>query len=85
MRAPTLANLQAVAKMLEDNNLADVPIVIAAIDPCFSCTDRMIKLDRGAAYSETLDWGTLRQKGIEWYKAKGLDFAELNKKFEVRG
>lgn len=85
VRAPTLANLQAVAKMLEDNNLADVPIVIAAIDPCFSCTDRMIKLDRGAAFSETLDWGTLRQKGIAWYKANGVDFAELNKKFEVRG
>ena len=42
VRAPTLANVQAVAKMLENNYLADVPIVIAAIDPCFSCTDRMI-------------------------------------------
>jgi len=42
VRAPTLANTQAVAKMLEDGYLADLPIVIAAIDPCFSCTDRMI-------------------------------------------
>ena len=42
VRAPTLANMQAVANMLEDGYLADLPIVMAAIDPCFSCTDRMI-------------------------------------------
>ena len=41
VRAPTLANIQTVAKMLEDRQLADLPIVIAAIDPCFSCTDRL--------------------------------------------
>jgi len=33
LRAPTLANLQSVAKMMENNTLADVPIIIAAIDP----------------------------------------------------
>ena len=40
VRAPTLANVQVVAHMLKDGYLADMPIVIAAIDPCFSCTDR---------------------------------------------
>lgn len=87
VRAPTLANLQAVSKMLEDNNLADVPIVIAAIDPCFSCTDRMIRVDRreGGKEAETIDWGSLRLIGIEWYRTRGVDFAELNKKLEVRG
>jgi membrane-bound hydrogenase subunit alpha len=90
VRAPTLANLQAVSTMLQDNNLADVPIVIAAIDPCFSCTDRMIRLDRsdgdGArAGSETIDWGGLRRLSIEWYRARGLDFASLNKKLEASG
>jgi NADH-quinone oxidoreductase subunit D len=90
VRAPTMANLQAVAKMLEDNNLADVPIVIAAIDPCFSCTDRMVRLDKGERVglgpaSESVDWGSLRKRGIEWYRSQGIDFAELNRKFEVRG
>ena len=42
VRAPTLANVQAVSHMLKDRYLADMPIVIAAIDPCFSCTDRTI-------------------------------------------
>ncbi len=36
VRAPTLANIQTVSKMLEDRYLADMPIVVAAIDPCFS-------------------------------------------------
>ena len=41
VRAPTMANAASVAHMLKGGYLADVPIVIAAIDPCFSCTDRV--------------------------------------------
>ncbi|MEI6079682.1 MAG: nickel-dependent hydrogenase large subunit [bacterium] len=83
LRAPTLANLQSVSKMLEDNNLADVPITIAAIDPCFSCTDRMIRIvDNSKGSANTTDWETLRKKGIEWYRnEKGIDFTDLNKKY----
>jgi Ni,Fe-hydrogenase III large subunit len=89
VRAPTLANLQSVSKMLEGDNLADVPIVIAAIDPCFSCTDRMIRLvrrdgDREEG-NESISWGELRDLGIEWYKKRGVDFAELNKRLEAAG
>ena len=46
VRAPTLANTQSVARMLEDGYLADLPIVIAAIDPCFSCNDRAVEVRR---------------------------------------
>jgi NADH-quinone oxidoreductase subunit D len=77
VRAPTLANLQAVSKMLEGDNLADVPIVIAAIDPCFSCTDRMLRIE---GERDLVSWGELRRRGIEWYRARGVDFGELNKK-----
>jgi len=78
VRAPTLANLQAVAKMLEDNNLADAPIVIAAIDPCFSCTDRSILIkDAAGDSSKTVSWGDLRRYSIDWYRKKGLDFSGL--------
>ena len=34
--------------MLKDGYLADMPIVIAAIDPCFSCTDRLISVKHEA-------------------------------------
>lgn len=51
VRAPTYTNLQAVPTMLLENQLADVPVIIASIDPCFSCTDRVSVVDvrRGRA------------------------------------
>jgi membrane-bound hydrogenase subunit alpha len=77
VRAPTLANTASVAKMMEANQLADVPIIIAAIDPCFSCTDRAVKvvdLDRGDA--EVMGWRELRTRSIEWYRREaGVDFS----------
>jgi NADH-quinone oxidoreductase subunit D len=79
VRAPTLANLQSVAKMLENNNLADVPIVIAAIDPCFSCTDRAIEVtDPSCGRNDSFVWEELRQAGIEHYRKQGVDFTNLN-------
>lgn len=81
VRAPTLANVQAVSKMLEDRYLADMPIVIAAIDPCFSCTDRLILVHNEAMRrDDTVLWEALRQKGITWYRERGIDFTDLNKK-----
>ncbi|MCX7935781.1 MAG: NADH dehydrogenase subunit, partial [Planctomycetota bacterium] len=86
IRAPTLANLQAVAKMLENNNLADVPITVAAIDPCFSCTDRLIQLreDGGPGKGRVLRWPELRAYSQEWYRRRGIDFAALNRKWQER-
>lgn len=85
IRAPTLANLHAVSKMLEDNYLADAPIVIAAIDPCFSCTDRAFRVRRGAdRRPDTLDWNALREHGIAWYRLRGIDFADANRRLAKR-
>ncbi|AFK51421.1 Membrane-bound hydrogenase, subunit NuoCD [Thermogladius calderae 1633] len=42
VRAPTYANIPALKVMLRDQRLADAPITIASIDPCFSCTDRVV-------------------------------------------
>lgn len=84
VRAPTLANVQSVAKMLEDGYLADLPIVIAAIDPCFSCTDRSIAIDNGKSDKNILSWQTLRNQSIQWHKNNGIDFTSLNKKLMER-
>jgi membrane-bound hydrogenase subunit alpha len=74
VRAPTLANTQAVAKMLEDGYLADLPIVIAAIDPCFSCTDRMIGVrDHDRGERRIMSWEEVSRYGVEFYKRKGID------------
>ncbi len=50
VRAPTYCNLQAVPEMLLGNRLADFPIIVGSIDPCFSCTDRVavVKMKTGS-------------------------------------
>jgi NADH-quinone oxidoreductase subunit D len=79
VRAPTLANTQAVAKMLEDGYLADLPIVIAAIDPCFSCTDRMIGIKNpGKGERRTMSWEEVSRYGVDFYKRKGIDPSRIN-------
>jgi Ni,Fe-hydrogenase III large subunit len=45
VRAPTYANLQSIPSMLKGNFIADAPIIIGSIDPCFSCTDRLEVMD----------------------------------------
>jgi NADH-quinone oxidoreductase subunit D len=84
VRAPTLANVQCVAKMLEDRQLADLPIVIAAIDPCFSCTDRLVGVKEKGFKKKTFEWEQLREYSIHWYQHQGVDFTELNKKLDRR-
>jgi Ni,Fe-hydrogenase III large subunit len=41
-------------KMLIGGSMADVPIVLAAIDPCMSCTDRVAFVD--AESGKTWAW-----------------------------
>ncbi|MCX5706814.1 MAG: nickel-dependent hydrogenase large subunit [Candidatus Omnitrophica bacterium] len=85
IRAPTLANIQAVKHMLKDRYLADMPIVIAAIDPCFSCTDRLVSLSHiDSRDKKTITWPELHQFSIEWHKQQGIDFTQLNKQLEER-
>ena len=85
VRAPTMVNLLSVPKMLEGDNLADVPITVAAIDPCFSCTDRAVRVsgyDGGG--SKVMTWEEARRFGIDWYRKNGVDFADLNKRLANR-
>jgi NADH-quinone oxidoreductase subunit D len=85
VRAPTLANIQAVKHMLRDRHLADMPIVIAAIDPCFSCTDRLVALKEYSCDSaKVITWPALHKYSIEWHRKRGVDFSVLNKKLEER-
>ncbi len=45
VRAPTYQNIPALRPMLRGDTLADAPLTIASIDPCFSCTDRVLVID----------------------------------------
>ncbi len=72
VRTPTLANLPAVAEMLKGTYLADVPIIVAAIDPCMGCMDRVLLLKDGQEKpGELIDGDQLRRYGIKWYAERG--------------
>ena len=45
VRAPTFPNLQAMPAMIRGQSLADVPITLGSLDPCFSCTERVEAVD----------------------------------------
>lgn len=45
-RAPTFQNLQGIPVMVQGQNIADVPIALGSMDPCFSCTERLETVDR---------------------------------------
>lgn len=77
LRAPTLANLASIREMLKGGYLADVPIVIAAIDPCFSCTDRAIQVVQPGKGSDIMNWGELRAYSIDWHKKRGIDLGKI--------
>jgi len=57
VRAPTYANLQSVPLMFSNATLADVPITLGSIDPCFSCTERVevVDLKKGKSKIYTQD------------------------------
>ncbi|MDR0291642.1 MAG: nickel-dependent hydrogenase large subunit [Elusimicrobium sp.] len=75
VRAPTLANFTSVDYMLKGDQLADAAIIIAAIDPCFSCTDRATIVT--PAGTGIMSWRDMRSHGIEFYKKKGIDFSKV--------
>ncbi len=46
IRTPSLCNWTAVLSKAPGSQLADAPLLIAGMDPCFSCNDRMITVKR---------------------------------------
>ncbi len=67
VRTPSLCNWASVLVTAVGHNLADMPMILAGIDPCFSCNDRIVTVNRKSD-STQMDWEDLRQYGIEYYK-----------------
>ena len=44
-RAATYNNLPVAPEMLKGYTVADAPLIVASIDPCFSCTERVVIID----------------------------------------
>jgi membrane-bound hydrogenase subunit alpha len=45
IRPPTYANMISIREMSKGSKIADVPVIIESIDPCFGCCDRMTVID----------------------------------------
>ncbi|HNR66145.1 MAG TPA: NADH dehydrogenase subunit, partial [Atribacterota bacterium] len=64
-RAPTYNNLMSWLPMLQMQEIADIPIVIASIDPCIGCMDRVTLVDPGSNKKQVLTREELVKLSIE--------------------
>lgn len=67
VRTPSLCNWATVTQVAVGYKLADMPMLLSGIDPCFSCNDRLVRVHRGKD-SQLMTWEALRRYGIEYYK-----------------
>ena len=69
---------QPLHHVLVGHQLADVPMILSGIDPCFSCTDRMVALRDGITRdTRSLTWEDVSRMGVQWYKDRGLDLSGI--------
>ncbi len=68
VRTPSLCNWGSVLTTAIGHKLADMPMILAGIDPCFSCNDRLVMINGKKTETQVWDWEDLRQYGIEYYK-----------------
>ena len=71
IRTPTMANILAATEMLKGHTLADVPVVLTGMDPCFGCMDRLSVVEAGSGREWMMNGEQLRTFGIEYYSGKG--------------
>ena len=70
VRAPTLANLPSLCKMLTGVNIADIPVVIAGIDPCIACAERVVLVDAKTRGRQVWTGEDLWRYANEWYRSR---------------
>lgn len=70
IRTPTLCNLASVTQLAIGQHLADVPLILAGIDPCFSCNDRTAAIRREDS-SELWTWSRLQAYSTAHYGQAG--------------
>ncbi len=69
VRTPTMCNMASVPVLGIGQQLADIPMILAGIDPCFSCNDRAAVIHQGDD-GDTWTWERLRQYGIDYYRGQ---------------
>lgn len=62
IRTPSVVNNNSILTMLLGETIADAPIIIASIDPCFSCTDRVTLVDSKKNIEKTVTLSDLNRR-----------------------
>lgn len=70
VRTPTLANWPSVIEAIQGHVIADIPVVVAAIDPCLSCTSRTTFVNVDTGRRSVMEWDDLVDYGIRYYREK---------------
>jgi len=65
VRAPTYVNLMSVPTILKGMQIADVPITFASLDPCMSCTNRMVITDRVLRKKSIMSYEEMRHLSLK--------------------
>ncbi len=68
VRTPSICNWISVLTKAVGSQLADVPPLLAGIDPCFSCNDRAIVVTRRRGDRQVWTWEELRQYANSFYR-----------------
>lgn len=70
LRTPTMSNLASVPALTMGRQLADVPMILVGVDPCFSCNDRTVTMRR-AGDGRTMSWEELTVLAARHYGQAG--------------
>jgi len=62
VRTPSLANFAGLKNMLVGGEIADIPVVLASIDPCMSCTNRVAAVDTETGKETLIDFNDIRRR-----------------------
>jgi NADH-quinone oxidoreductase subunit D len=62
--------MASVLTLTVGHQLADVPMIVVGIDPCFSCNDRSVVVKQSDGSQVHWSWERVRQYGIDYYQSK---------------
>jgi NADH-quinone oxidoreductase subunit D len=62
VRTPTYANFASVKSIFAGGTVAEIPIVMWSIDPCFGCNDRVTLVDSRTGKIQHLNWEEIRRR-----------------------
>lgn len=63
VRTPSICNFGSVGRLTIGHQLADAPMILAGIDPCFSCNDRAVYVTRNGD-TQRWSWDDLRRHRV---------------------